>query len=291
MNASRTEAARTAGLTLAALLAFAANSLLCRAALGPRLLDPATFTTVRIASGAVVLTFLARIGPAQARAARGDGNWISAFALFAYALAFSLAYVRIGAGVGAFVLFGTVQITMVSWGLRRGERPSAGEWGGLALAIAGLGWFMLPGAHAPDPFGASLMVAAGVAWGVYSLRGRQSSRPLLTTAANFVRAVPFAIGASAMALLQWHASLRGVLLAVASGALASGLGYCVWYLALPRLTATRAALVQLVVPVIAVVGAVALLGEKITSRLVGGGSIVVIGVLMAVTSKARGRKG
>lgn len=276
---------RTGAFTLAALIAFAANSLLCRAALRPGLVDPASFTTIRIASGALTLFALTKF--VGSRAAAGTrGSWVSAFALFAYAIAFSLAYVRIGAGVGALVLFGTVQVTMVSWGLFAGERPRAGEWAGLALAILGLSVFMLPGAHAPDSMGTVLMIAAGVAWGVYSLRGRKSSAPLFTTADNFVRAAPFALGASTVSLASTHVTVRGALLAAISGSIASGLGYCLWYLALPRLTATRAALVQLLVPIIAALGAVATLGEAITSRLLGGGSIVVIGVALAIAAKA-----
>jgi drug/metabolite transporter (DMT)-like permease len=282
---------QTAALTTAALFAFAANSLLCRSALAPRLIDPTSFTTVRLVSGAVTLFALTKLLPSRGEAPPGArGNWISAIALFAYAIAFSLAYVRIGAGVGALVLFGTVQITMVSWGLATGERPRLGEWMGLGLAVLGLAMFMLPGAHAPDSWGTALMIAAGVAWGVYSLRGRKSSRPLLTTADNFVRAVPFAAAASAIALGAVSATARGAALAAASGAIASGLGYCLWYLALPRHTATRAALVQLLVPIIAALGAVVFLGESITLRLAGGGSVVVAGVALAIGAKAAARR-
>jgi drug/metabolite transporter (DMT)-like permease len=288
----------TAVLTAAALVAFAANSLLCRAALAPRLIDPTSFTSIRIISGALTLLVLTKVLPSRGDAPRGaSGHWISAVALFAYALAFSLAYVRIGAGVGALVLFGMVQITMVSWGLFTGERPRLGEWLGLGVAVLGLTIVMLPGAHAPDPFGTGLMVVAGLAWGVYSLRGRKSSRPLVTTADNFLRAVPFALAASVLALaggttafsaMTWTA--RGVALAVASGSVASGLGYCLWYLALPRHSAARAALVQLLVPILAALGAVVLLGESITLRLIGGGGIVVAGVAMAIAARAVPRR-
>src|SRR5688572_18290384 len=220
MNDPRTTPMQTAALTTAALFAFAANSLLCRSALAPGLIDPASFTTIRIASGALTLFALAKLLPSRGDAPpTSRGNWTSAIALFAYAIAFSLAYVRIGAGVGALILFGTVQVTMVSWGLMTGERPRLGEWSGLALAVLGLAVFMLPGAHAPDPWGAALMTVAGVAWGIYSLRGRRSSRPLLTTADNFVRAVPFAAAASAVALGGVHGTARGVALAAASGSI------------------------------------------------------------------------
>ena len=276
----------TAVLTAAALFAFAANSLLCRAALRPGLVDPASFTGIRITSGALALFILTKLLPARGASPAARGSWISATALFAYAIAFSLAYVRIGAGVGALVLFGMVQTTMVSWGFFTGERPRIGEWIGLGLAVVGLAVFMLPGAHTPDPGGTALMLVAGVAWGVYSLRGRTSSRPLLTTSDNFAKAVPFALAVCALAWGDRHWTAQGVALAATSGAVASGLGYCLWYLALPRLTATRAALVQLTVPLIAALGAVVLLGESITLRLVGGGGIVVAGVAIAIAAKA-----
>jgi drug/metabolite transporter (DMT)-like permease len=299
MSQAQARPLETAALTAAALLAFAANSLLCRSALAPpRLIDPTSYTSIRIVSGAVTLLALTQVLPARPDAPRGaHGNWISALALFAYALAFSLAYVRIGAGVGALVLFGMVQITMVSWGLVTGERPQLGEWLGLGIAVLGLAVFMLPGAHAPDPIGTVLMIVAGVAWGVYSLRGRRSSRPVWTTADNFLRAVPFALAASALAMLSGSVTPggsswtpRGIALAVASGSMASGLGYCLWYLALPRHSATRAALVQLLVPILAASGAVVVLGEPITVRLVGGGGIVVAGVALAIAARAAARR-
>ena len=294
MSQDAPRAWETTALTAAALVAFAANSLLCRAALAPRLIDPVSFTSIRIASGALTLLVLTKVLPSRGPAPSGaSGNWISAAALFAYAIAFSLAYVRIGAGVGALVLFGMVQITMVGWGLFTGERPRPGEWMGLGIAVLGLAVFMLPGAHAPDPSGTALMIVAGVAWGIYSLRGRKSSRPLLTTADNFLRAVPFALAVSAIALTANPASFgaaswtpRGAAFAGASGAIASGLGYCLWYLALPRHSATRAALVQLLVPIIAAFGAVLVLGEGITLRLLGGGGVVVAGVATAIGAKA-----
>jgi drug/metabolite transporter (DMT)-like permease len=297
LNGDAPRAWETTALTAAALVAFAANSLLCRAALAPKLVDPASFTSIRILSGALMLFVLTKVLPSRENAPSGaSGNWISAAALFAYAIGFSLAYVRIGAGVGALILFGTVQITMVSWGLFTGERPRIGEWLGLGVAVLGLAVFMLPGAHAPDLLGTGLMIVAGVAWGVYSLRGRKSSRPLLATADNFLRAVPFALAVSALAWVAssafgpFHWTPQGVALAGTSGAIASGLGYCLWYLALPRHSATRAALVQLLVPFIAAFGAVVVLGEAVTVRLLGGGGIVVVGVAMAIAAKAVARR-
>jgi drug/metabolite transporter (DMT)-like permease len=279
---------RTAALTAAALVGFAANSLLCRMALGPRLVDAATFTSIRIVSGAVALWLLGRLAARpRAAAAAGAGSWASAVALFGYAAAFSFAYLRIGAGVGALLLFGAVQATMLAWGLRRGERLRWPEWVGLIAAVAGLIALVRPGLSAPDPGGAVLMIAAGIAWGAYSLRGRGATRPLAATASNFARAVPLAFALSIALLGSAHADARGVLLAAASGALTSGVGYSLWYAALAGLTATQAAIVQLSVPVLAAAGGVALLGEALTPRLMACGAIILGGVALAVLARRR----
>lgn len=268
----------TFALTAVALTAFAGNSLLCRTALRPRLLDAATFTTIRLTSGALVLWLLA----ARAPSGRRGGSWGSAVALFVYAAAFSFAYLRIAAGTGALLLFGAVQVTMIGWGLVRGEHPSRAEWIGCAIAAAGLLALTLPGAEAPDPIGAALMAVAGLAWGVYSLRGRGAENPLATNADNFARSVPFALLASALTFSSRHATARGALLAAASGALASGVGYSVWYAAMRGLSAVRAAIVQLAVPVLAAAGGVALLGESVSARLAGAGAAIAAGVCIAV---------
>jgi len=278
---------RTAGLTVAALIGFAANSLLCRMALRPRLLDAATFTSIRIVSGALALLVVVSVGavartPRNAPPVAGAGSWTSAAALFAYAAAFSFAYLRIGAGTGALLLFGAVQATMLAWALRGGERLRWPEWAGLVVAVAGLVALVRPGLSAPDPAGAALMIAAGVAWGAYSLRGRDASRPLVATASNFARAVPLALALNLAAMGSMHVSPRGVLLAVASGALSSGVGYSLWYAALRGLTATQAAVVQLSVPVLVASGGVALLGEVLTPRLVACGVVILGGVALAV---------
>ena len=272
----------TAALTLAALLGFAANSLLCRLALAPRLLDAASFTSVRLASGALALALLVR-----GRAAPGANSAVSALALFAYAAAFSFAYLRIGAAAGALLLFGAVQLTMLLSALGAGERPRPGEWLGLALASAGLVALLLPGLSAPDPGGAALMVAAGIAWGLYSLRGRGSVAPLATTAANFAGSVVPALALSLVSLGKLHVTAAGVALAATSGAATSGLAYSLWYAALPALGATRAALVQLAVPVITALGAVLLLGEALTPRLVACGSVVLGGIAVALRTRRR----
>lgn len=271
--------ARTGALTAAALAGFAANSLLCRAALRPGHADAATFTTLRLFSGALTLWILTRRGPGALFSA---GSGPAAFALFAYAAAFSFAYVRIGAGLGALLLFGAVQATMIAWGWHRGERPGPREWTGLAAAGGGLVALVAPGLGAADPVGALLMIVAGTAWGAYSLMGRKTERPLDTTAANFARALPLTLLLSLLARADAHVTARGALLATLSGAVASGLGYSLWYAALPGLTATRAALVQLLVPVLAALGAVLLLGEAPTARLAASGAAILGGVALAV---------
>jgi drug/metabolite transporter (DMT)-like permease len=280
---------RTAGLTAAALVAFAANSLLCRMALRPRLVDAATFTSIRIVSGALALLILGRIAaaPRKETSTIDAGSWGSAAALFLYAAAFSFAYLRIDAGLGALLLFGAVQATMLIWARRGGERMRWPEWGGVLAAVTGLVALVRPGLSAPDPAGAALMIAAGVAWGAYSLRGRGATRPLAATASNFARAVPPALALSLACLGSAHVSPRGALLAVASGALSSGGGYSLWYAALGGLTATRAAILQLSVPVLAAVGGAALLGETLTPRLAACGTVILGGVALAVLGRRR----
>lgn len=275
---------RVATLTGLALVAFAGNSILCRMALGGRLMDPAGFTAVRLASGAVTLWLL--LAGRDGGAPRLQGHWASAAALFTYAAAFSLAYLSLSAGTGALILFGAVQVTMLLAGLRAGERPRPAEWVGLALAVAGLIVLVRPGLSAPAPAGAALMTAAGIAWGVYSLRGRGSREPLRNTAGNFMMAAPVALLLVPVAggVGAWTAT--GVALAVTSGALASGVGYAIWYAALPALTATRAALVQLLVPVLAAAGGVALLSEAIPLRLPVAAAMVLGGVALAVTARS-----
>lgn len=276
---------RAALLTAAALTGFAANSLLCRMALGPGLIDAASFTGIRIVAGALAL--LALVGRSAGSGAwRGAGSWGSALALFCYAAAFSYSYLRIGAGAGALLLFGAVQATMLAAGLRAGERLRVRGAAGLALALSGLVVLVRPGLTAPDPLGAALMVLAGVAWGVYSLRGRKAAaRPIAETAGNFARSLPFAAAFSLPTLASAHASPAGVALAAASGALASGLGYTLWYAALPSLGAVRASIVQLCVPVLTAAGASALLGEPITLRLLGASLMILGGVTLSLLGR------
>ena len=268
-------------LTGVAMLAFAGNSLLCRAALAHTGIDAATFTLLRLASGALVLALLV---VRRGRSVTAGGSWLSAAALFIYAICFSLAYRSLSAATGALLLFGMVQASMVGWGLWRGERLSLWQTVGLALAIVGLLGLLLPGLQAP-PFGAAaLMMAAGVAWGAYSLRGRGQGDPTVFTGGNFVRATPMALAALPLAS-SLSLDRAGVGLALASGALTSGLGYAVWYRVLPRLSPTQAASVQLSVPVLAAAGGVVLLGESWSTRLTLAGLAIVGGVGLVIRAR------
>jgi len=271
---------RVALLTIGALLGFAANSLLTRSALTTGVIDPSSFMIVRLLTGALTLALIVRArGPVPRPWA---GTWRGAVALSGYAIAFTIAYTRIGAAVGALLLFGAVQTTMIAAGLLRGERPRRSDWLGVAIAVAGLLVLTLPGAAAPDALGAALMIAAGMCWGVYSMLGRGARAPLLETAGNFVRACVVILLPVAVWLRPEHITTRGAMLATASGALASGVGYSLWYAALPSLTAVRAAVVQLTVPIVTALAATWLLGESVTSRLAIAALLVASGVGLTI---------
>ncbi|MDQ3314717.1 MAG: DMT family transporter [Verrucomicrobiota bacterium] len=276
--------ARVFILTLMAMTAFAGNSLLCRLALKHTSIDAASFTSVRIVSGAITLWLVVNLrGGVRQRA----GSWASALALFVYAGAFSFAYLSLSAGTGALLLFGAVQATMISWGLRTGERLRIRQLVGLAFALGGLVALLLPGLSAPPIRGSILMLSAGLAWGIYSLRGKSAGDPATATAGNFLRAVPLAALLS-IALLPWvRLDRAGIVYAVLSGAIASGLGYAIWYTALPGLKATSAATVQLSVPILAAAGGVLFLGEWITLRLLVASVAVLGGIALVVTEKRR----
>jgi drug/metabolite transporter (DMT)-like permease len=276
---------RIIAYTTLALVAFAANSVLCRIALGSATIDAATFSTIRLIAGAA--TLLVAMAWTQRGALQLKGSWTSAGMLFLYAVPFSFAYLSLSTGTGALILFGSVQVTMMSAALWSGERPHSLQWLGLGLALAGLVYLVLPGLTAPPLRGAALMALAGFAWGVYSLRGRGAANPLADTTSSFVRSVPLVLAVSLIALPRFHAEPAGVLLAVASGALASGLGYVVWYEALRDLTATRAAVVQLSVPILAAAGGVIFLSESISMRLVISALIVLGGVSLALVGRER----
>ncbi len=271
---------RTFALTALAMAAFAANSILCRTALARAGVDPASFTIVRIASGAVALWAIAA---ALRRGQRVGGSWRGGLALFVYAAAFSFAYVSLPAGVGALLLFGAVQATMILAGIIRGERPSLLQTVGLLIALVGLAALVAPGVSAPPLAGSTLMLTAGVAWGAYSILGRGGGDPLLATTGNFLRATPMAIVLVPLVFgaASFHA---GLIYAVLSGAVASGMGYAIWYAALPGLSAAKGASVQLSVPVIAALAGAAFLAEPVTLRLalasiavLGGIAIVLFG--------------
>lgn len=271
-------------LTLLAMIAFAGNSLLCRQALKRTTIDAASFTFIRILSGAVVLWLVVMLRKGTRPKA---GTWASALALFAYAAAFSFAYISLSAGTGALLLFGAVQATMIIWGLVQGERLRTRQWLGLALAVGGLVALLFPGLSAPPINGALLMLCAGIAWGFYSLRGKGAGDPVTTTAGNFLRAVVF-VSILSIALLPWARLDRtGVGYAVLSGAIASGVGYVIWYSALPGLKAASAATVQLSVPVLAAAGGILFLGESITVRFLLASIAVLGGIALVVMEKTQ----
>ena len=281
---------RTFFLTLTAMLAFAGNSLLCRAALSSGRIDASSFTTIRVVAGALTLWLIVGMrSRSRTRVRNGKrepaGNWSSALALFIYAAAFSFAYVSLTAATGALLLFGAVQVTMIGFGLRRGERLQVAQTAGLVCALVGLVGLLLPGLAAPPLWGSVLMLAAGSAWGAYSLRGKGSGDPLRVTAGNFMRAVVFAAALSALTLPWASFDGPGVGYAIASGSVTSGIGYVVWYAVLPRLKMTSAATVQLSVPVIAAAGGMAFLGEPLTLRLVIASVAILGGIAFVVVTK------
>lgn len=273
-------------LTVLAMLAFAGNSLLCRLALKHTSIDPASFTTVRLVSGALMLWLITRT---RGQTAPGRGNWPSAMALFVYAAGFSYAYVSLAAAMGALLLFGAVQATMIGYGLWLGERLLPRQWLGLICAFAGLAGLLLPGLSAPPLRGSVLMLVAGVAWGVYSLRGKAAGDPIQVSSGNFLRAAPMAMLLSLFTVSWSSVDMAGLGYALASGALASGVGYAIWYTALRGLKATSAATVQLSVPVLAAMGGVAFLGETVTWRLLLASSAILGGIALVMFYKQAAR--
>ncbi|HMB60379.1 MAG TPA: DMT family transporter [Xanthomonadales bacterium] len=277
-----TSKARLFSLTFLAMLAFAANSLLCRAALRDTEIDAATFTSIRLISGAVMLWLIVRMKQGEIA---GKGNWFSACALFAYAAGFSFAYLSLSAATGALLLFGAVQVTMIAYGLCAGERLAGLQLAGLVIALGGLIALLLPGLSAPPLTGALLMMAAGIAWGVYSLRGKGAGDATRVTAGNFLRTVPIALVLSVLMRHSLSLDMAGLVYAILSGAIASGLGYAIWYTALPALKATHASTVQLSVPAITAAGGVLLLGEPLSVRLILA-SIAILGGIALVVRRA-----
>ncbi len=274
--------------TLAAMLAFAGNSIICRLALVGGSIDPGSFTYIRLASGAVTLLLILKLKSGSASVGQ-SGSWISASLLFLYAICFSYAYVDLSTGSGALVLFGCVQATMIVMAVRAGDRPSTTEWLGWLLAGGGFVWLLLPGVSTPSLQGSLLMAVAGIAWGVYSVRGKRESDPLASTASNFARTLILVAIAAIVATVTrgaGHWSSDGVALAILSGGLTSGIGYVIWYAALRYLSSMQAALVQLSVPAIAGLGGVLLVAEVPSLRLLLSGLLVLSGIAIALAGKS-----
>ncbi|NYT84431.1 DMT family transporter [Pusillimonas harenae] len=289
-------AIRTTLLTCLSMLAFAGNSILCRLALMERHIDPLSFTTLRLASGALILYALVCFSSRRASAtpvaqaatsARQSGSWLGAIALVLYALSFSLAYTNMESGVGALILFGSVQLSMLLYGMIKGERPTALSMVGLLISITGLVLLLLPGSSAPPLGAAGLMAIAGAAWGWYSIRGKGAANPLASTASNFARAVPFSLMALVPLLATLHWDARGLTYAILSGTVTSGLGYVIWYGVMKQLTVLKASTVQLSVPILTAIMGTALLGEVLTLQLMVSCILVLGGIGMVMVSKGR----
>jgi len=279
---------RIIALTALAMIAFAANSVFTRLGLAQTSIDPLVFTSIRLLSGALALAVLVWMQSKNTSLLLSSGTWRGATALASYAIFFTFAYITLGAGLGALVLFASVQITMIFWAIVKGERPGPIELIGILLAFGAFAYLVSPGLVAPDPLGTVLMVIAGISWGVYSLLGRGSRNATQDTMGNFVKAIPFAIAALATAVaLTPNASfdLTGLFYAVLSGAIASGMGYAVWYYVLPQLARTSAGVVQLTVPAIATAGGILFLGELITARFLIASALILLGVALATLFK------
>jgi drug/metabolite transporter (DMT)-like permease len=275
---------RTGVLTVLALIAFAANSVLCRLALGDKTIDAASFTSVRLLSGAIILLLIIRLNQKKAIAPT-KGSWAAGSMLFLYAIAFSYAYVTLDTATGALILFGSVQITIILLSLFSGNRLHWSEWLGVAIAFIGFVYLFLPDVTSPSITGFVLMTVAGIAWGVYTLKGRGSQFPLTDTAYNFLRTVPLVIVVLLLAYQEIHYSTKGIALAMLSGALASGVGYSIWYAALRGLSTTQSAVVQLSVPIIAAFGGVMFVSEMITLRLSISATLILGGILLVILGR------
>ncbi len=275
---------KTLMFTILALFAFAANSVLCRLALGENTIDASSFTVVRLLSGALVLFAILRMSNKK-KSLSSKGSWISSIMLFLYAVTFSFAYVTLDTGTGALILFGSVQITIIILSLFSGNRLHLSEWLGVSIAFAGFVYLVLPDVSTPSVKGFLFMAIAGISWGVYTLRGRGSDNPLADTAQNFLRTVPLVLVLAIVTLHNAHYSTAGIVLAILSGAIASGIGYTIWYVALGGLSPTQAAVVQLSVPVIAALGGIVFVSEAITLRLAVSATMILGGILTVVLGK------
>ncbi|GLQ31990.1 hypothetical protein GCM10007876_24690 [Litoribrevibacter albus] len=290
-------------LTSVALIAFAGNSIFCRLALGEERIDAASFTSIRLLTGIAVLLAVLALSPYRVKVRNGQvqgadehqtqptrGSWRAALMLFIYAIGFSYAYVSLETGTGALILFGAVQITMIAVGLVTGNRLTVIEWLGVLLAFAGFTYLMLPGVEAPSLLGFVFMAAAGVAWGFYTLAGKGSRHPLSDTAFNFVRTLPLVVLLIVLTISNSQMTLYGIVLAMLSGGLASGIGYTIWYMALEGLSAIQAAVLQLLVPIIATIGGFVFSGEEITLRFVIATLMVLGGILMVILGRFQSQK-
>ena len=280
---------KTVVFTLLALIAFAANSVICRAALKEKLIDPGAFTVIRLVSGAAVLILLVYFRHLKKNTKRSKGSWISAFMLFMYAAAFSFAYVSLDTATGALIIFGTVQITMITYALFKGYKMQGTEWLGMFLAFLGFAYLMLPGAQAPPILGAIIMTVSGIGWGMYSVLGKKSKNPLEDTAYNFLRSIPFLLFILYFLLNEQNYAVEGILLALLSGIVTSGLGYTIWYMALKGLTTIQASIVQLSVPVLAGIGGFLFLNEVISLRLWLSALLILGGILLLNIKKSRSK--
>ncbi len=276
-------------LTSLALIAFAANSVLCRLALGPSKIDPASFTIIRLLSGAIVLFIILKVFTKNQRSTN-KGSWSASFMLFFYAVTFSFAYISLETGTGALILFGAVQISIIFISLLSGNRLHGSEWIGVLVAFFGFVYLILPGLTSPSVIGFVLMTIAGIAWGIYTLKGRSSENPLMDTTYNFLRTIPLVLLLALWALPHVAYSFEGILLAAVSGGIASGMGYTIWYQALGGLSATEAAVVQLFVPIIAALGGVIFVNEPITLRLTLAALLILGGILVVVVGRTYYRK-
>jgi len=275
-------------LTALALMAFAANSVLCRLALDSGAIDPVSFTLVRLLGGSVALIMVHRFMGSRGDSEKGcNGSWGSGLALFVYAISFSLAYVSLSSGTGALILFGAVQITMLVLALKMGERMASYQWVGFALAVIGIVYLVSPGLESPDWRSALLMMLSGVAWALYTIAGKAAMSPIEMTMGNFVRASVIALPVSAFAMSGMSAESSGIILALVAGIVTSGLGYVMWYQALPKLETTQAAVLQLLVPLLASFGGVLFISEKLTMRLALASFLILGGVFLSVMTKKK----
>lgn len=273
-------------LTSLAMLAFAANSIIGRMALienaDSASIDAASYTSIRLLSGAFVLLLILIVRKSELKIK--NINTISAFMLFTYAICFSFSYINIATGTGALILFGSVQLTMILAGVIKGDYPGIRATGGTVIAFSGLIYLLLPGVSAPPFNSAVLMAIAGIAWGIYSIRGRSIKNPLVATSWNFIGTLPLVLLTTVLFHNESHITNKGIFLAILSGALASGIGYAIWYSALPYLSAMRAATVQLTVPLIAAIGGLILLSETVTLRLIIASTAVLGGIYLTIKS-------